>query len=89
MVENEEVIKAHRYSSNHKTQLMKDRKCGCFFCLEIFEPQEIKEWLIADNPCDKEGTALCPHCGIDAVIGESSGFPITIDFLKKMNEYWF
>jgi hypothetical protein len=29
-------------------------------------------------------TALCPRCGIDAVIGSASGYPITQDFLQRM-----
>ncbi|MDO4207195.1 MAG: cytoplasmic protein [Lachnospiraceae bacterium] len=80
---------AHRFSNNHKPELEKDIKCGCFYCLTIFEPSEIEEWIIADNPCDKRGTAICPHCGIDSVIGESSGFPITKEFLLKMKKRWF
>lgn len=85
----DDVIKAHAFSNNHKKQLEKDSLCGCFYCLSTFHPKEIKEWLIDDNPCDKDGTALCPYCGIDSVIGESSGFPITAEFLKKMQDYWF
>ena len=80
---------AHRYSNNHKPELEKDNICGCFYCLTIFEPSEIEEWIIGDNPCDKRGTAICPHCGIDSVIGESSGFPITVEFLLKMKKRWF
>lgn len=38
---------------------------------------------------DREDTVLCPYCCADSVIGESSGYPITKEFLKKMNEYWF
>ena len=34
-------------------------------------------------------TALCPYCVIDAVIGEGAGYPLTEEFLKKMNAYWF
>lgn len=79
----------HRFSSNHKPELENDRKCGCFYCLKIFDPAEIDEWIFADNPCDKRGTAICPHCGIDSVIGESSGLPITEEFLREMNEEWF
>ena len=68
------------------------RKClekipfvDAFIVCIFFPPKEIKDWIK-----DKNGpTALCPHCGIDAVIGESSGYPITEDFLKEMNEYWF
>jgi len=80
---------AHHFSNNHKPELEKDNKCGCFYCLTIFAPSEIEEWIIADNPCDKRGTAICPHCGIDSVIGESSGFPITKEFLLKMKKRWF
>ncbi len=81
-------IAAHYYSSNHKPELTKDKLCGCFYCLRIFDPIEIAEWLDSENG-DPRGTALCPYCGIDSVIGESSGYPITVDFLKKMRDYWF
>ncbi len=80
----EDIINAHKFSSNHKQELLQDKKCGCFYCLKIFNPQEIKEW-IADN----SGTAICPYCGIDSIIGESSGYPITLEFLEAMNNYWF
>lgn len=79
-----DYIKAHAFSSNHKEQLLKDTKCGCFYCLTIFNPREISFWI-----ADKDGTATCPYCGIDSVIGESSGYPITEDFLDKMKSYWF
>ena len=53
--------------------------------MKIFTPQEITDWIE-----DKSGiTALCPSCGIDSVIGESSGFPITEEFMREMNSYWF
>ena len=60
--------------------LKKDKVCGCFYCLRIFSPEEINKWLISkddSNKCDQYGTAVCPYCGIDSVIGESSGYPIT------------
>jgi acetone carboxylase gamma subunit len=34
-------------------------------------------------------TALCPECGIDSVIGDASGYPITEAFLGKMKTFWF
>jgi len=80
---------AHKYSSNHMPQLKKDKLCGCFYCLRIFDPAEIEDWIIDDNPIDKHGTAICPYCGIDSVIGESSGFPLTTEFLQRMKTIWF
>ena len=35
------------------------------------------------------GTALCPYCGVDAVLGESAGYPLTKEFLRAMRQYWF
>ncbi|WP_082781211.1 hypothetical protein [Streptococcus sp. DD13] len=72
---------AHAYCSNNKPELEKDEICGCFYCMQIFSPHEIDEWLVEDTKIDDRGTALCPYCGIDSVIGASSGFPITKKFL--------
>ena len=33
--------------------------------------------------------ALCPACGIDSVLGSASGFPVTPEFLGRMNACWF
>ena len=79
-----DYIEAHEFASNHRENLLKDRKCGCFCCLKIFDPKEIQSWIK-----DTSGTALCPYCGVDSVIGEYSGYPITTEFLKKMQQYWF
>lgn len=84
-----DLVKAHDFSSQHRTELEKDRICGCFYCMEIYSPKEIKEWVSGDADWTKTDTAFCPKCGVDAVIGESSGYPITKEFLKEMNEYWF
>lgn len=83
-----DIIAAHQYCSNHKEKLSMDMKCGCFYCLKIFSPTSITEWLNEENG-DSGGTALCPFCGIDSVIGESSGYPITETFMKEMYDYWF
>ena len=84
MTETPDYIAAHKYSSNHKEQLLQDRKCGCFYCLRIFNPLKITDWIE-----DISGTAMCPYCEIDSIIGESSGYPITEEFLQKMYDYWF
>lgn len=84
------AIEAHRYSSNNKPSLEEDDKCGCFHCLKIFQPSEIKDWITSQkNECDKLGTAVCPYCGVDSIIGESSGYPVTELFLQKMKDRWF
>lgn len=76
-------VKAREYSVHNRQSLTTDQTCGCFFCLRIFDAKEI------DWPDDADDTAMCPYCGIDAVIGERPGVPITPRFLKDMRAYWF
>jgi hypothetical protein len=78
-----ELKTAHHHSANHRREIMRSEKCGCFYCCTVFEPSKIEEWV------DDETTALCPFCGIDSVIGSASLFPITPEFLKRMNISWF
>ena len=80
---------AHKFSSNHKPELEKDRLCGCFYCLRIYSPSEIKEWLVEETAIDWRGTAIYPFCDVDSVIGESSGYPITREFMEEMHQVWF
>jgi len=84
-----DLYDAHDRSANNKKALQNDKICGCFCCLEIFNPSEIKEYVIANTPIDYIGTALCPYCGIDAVLGESSEYPITKTFLAAMGKAFF
>jgi hypothetical protein len=88
-------IHAHVHSANHREEILGSAKCGCFYCLEIFEPARILDWIDAPDGQDHAGindvgqTALCPRCGIDSVIGDKSGFPLTVEFLRQMQGHWF
>jgi hypothetical protein len=84
---NPDYIEAHKYSARSRNEIKQSNLCGCFHCLAIFSATEISEWWD-----DKDGipqTPVCPRCGIDSVIGDKSGYPITKEFLAKMNKYWF
>jgi len=74
---------ALQHAVNHRVELDDSTHCGCFFCFRTFAASEIKIWI------DKEQTALCPRCGIDAVIGSASGFAIDDRFLRKLNIFKF
>jgi hypothetical protein len=81
-------VQAHKYSALHREQILASDLCGCFYCLKIFSPSDIDEWVDEDVN-EVEQTALCPKCGIDSVIGSATGFPLTMNFLRKMKHYWF
>lgn len=79
---------AHRRSANHRDDVLASEICGCFYCCGRFRPSEIDEWVDRDDDGVPQ-TALCPHCGIDSVLGSASGFPIDRDFLSLMRTRYF
>ena len=80
-----DYIRAHKHCIENRAEVEASALCGCFYCMSIYPPSEIVDWIE-----DREAlTADCPRCGIDAVIGSASGFPITPEFLSLMNEHWF
>ena len=81
----EQLHAAHKISYANKTRLSVPQKCGCFYCLRFFSSEDIVNWSV-DKP---DWTAICPYCGIDSVIGENDGYPLTEDFLEEMFEEWF
>jgi hypothetical protein len=80
-------IRSHRHSIRHREEVIASQECGCFYCLTIFPPEEIENWV--DEWEGVGQTALCPRCGMDSVIGSQSGYPITADFLAAMKSHWF
>ncbi len=74
---------AHSRSMGHRKEILRSTLCGCFHCTKRFAPSEVSEWV------DNGATALCPHCGVDAVIGDASGYPVTPEFLSSMRREWF
>jgi hypothetical protein len=82
-----QIITAHRHSIRHRDEVLASEACGSFYCLAVFPPSEISEWV--DDVDGIGQTALCPKCGIDSVIGEKSGYAIEPGFLKRMQKHWF
>ena len=84
----EPIRDAHAHSIDHRRELLASAMCGCFYCLAMYPPAEITECVDEDNTGLGQ-TALCVKCGIDSVIGDRSGFPVTQAFLAEMHKYWF
>jgi hypothetical protein len=73
---------AHRQSLRNRPLLSSGGACGCFYCLKTFDASEVVRWVHDD------WTALCPRCGIDAVLS-SKVCSITPAFLHSMHAHWF
>ena len=74
----------HECSSHNRIYLDGSAAAACFSCFAIFDPATIKEWVNKDAQ-----TALCPHCGIDAVLPGDSFAPSDIHALHAMYERYF
>ena len=65
------------------------KKCGCFYCLKIFDPREVEITQWADGCFGIPFTALCPYCDIDSVLPETPDYPISQEFLERLHEVKF
>jgi hypothetical protein len=77
------ILEAYLHANKHRVELQRSTSCGCFFCFRLFGFDDITKWIDANQ------TALCPRCGIDAVLGSSSGHIINDAFLRRMHMHWF
>ena len=79
---------ARACATNNKKQLLESEKCGCFYCLAILKPNLINKWKDKDNS-NQENTAICPYCNKATIIGDASGYKITLQFLHGMYKTFF
>lgn len=89
-----DVQGAHRHCRDHRDELAASVRCGCFHCCRVYAATEIIDWIdpapeMAAETGRSGQTALCPYCGVDAVIGDASTYPLTPAFLESMRAHWF
>jgi hypothetical protein len=77
---------AHKAAFENKESIRKSRLCGCFYCAKIYVATDVIEFI--HEPTGGE-TAFCPVCGIDSLIGDATGIPITLEYLKLMQKKYF
>jgi len=77
------LVAAKAHASRHRDELEASTRCACYFCFRGFAPSEIKAWI------DGNTTALCPGCGVDAVLGNAVLASISDGFLRRMHQHHF
>lgn len=73
-------------SAYNRRLVEESRECGCFHCGSRFAGSEITEWL---KETDGDDTALCPYCGVDAVIVGTDRLPLSTALLSMLYGDWF
>jgi hypothetical protein len=83
----------HRFCDQHRNLLEQSERAGCFYCRRFFDPREIKDWIdgarLESGDLADGVTALCPRCGIDAVLPSAAPIKLDADLLAEMHRYWF
>jgi len=81
-----DVIASHKYCTDNFESISLSRYCACIYCKQSFSKEAVIDWIETKT----EKTAVCPFCGIDSVIGDSTNAPITDNgFIETMHQHWF
>ena len=83
----------HKFCSRNSELLARSEHAGCFYCQALFDPGEIKDWVggrqVDIGDAEKGVTALCPHCGIDAVLPSAAPITLSASLLAEMRQHFF
>ncbi len=83
----------HPFCKNNRALLQESTRAGCFYCQALFAPAEISDWVDGlqreTGSTDDGVTALCPRCGIDAVLPNAIPTELTAKLLADMHAHWF
>ncbi|MFZ2004267.1 MAG: hypothetical protein WB697_21940 [Stellaceae bacterium] len=72
----------HSKSRHNRASLARSKICGCFYCFNQYPFAQIAQWI------DDDETAVCPCCGVDAVLGFAAP-TADQDLLHKLHDRWF
>lgn len=75
-----ELLQEVYATQGNRSLVSRSKVCGCGQCMRIFPPSEIRWW-------QHDGTARCQYCCGDNILADASGFPVTEEFLGRMNRY--
>ncbi len=68
----------------HRKQLLSSDVAVCYYCFSEFSADTITDWCDGEH---HDQTALCPHCGIDAVVGFTG--PVDAAWVQAAHERGF
>ncbi|UBZ00898.1 hypothetical protein LDH92_04915 [Bifidobacterium animalis subsp. lactis] len=85
-MESDDENELNSQTAHNRAMVEYSARCGCFHCGGIFAGNEVAQWLQED---DGEDTALCPYCGVDAVIVGNEQYPVCMMVLSKLYMHWF
>ncbi len=73
----------HATTFKHKELLAEDTYAGCGECTEVVLVSDIAKW------CDDAQTALCPKCGVDALVPFLKFRELATVSIGEVRKVWF
>lgn len=73
------------HTVHNEIEILNSDVCSCIFCCQTYSARLVKDW-VSDT---KGNNAICPNCGIDAVVGDSSGYTFDKKRLRAINLHFF
>ncbi|MDE6795362.1 MAG: hypothetical protein K2J63_08695 [Muribaculaceae bacterium] len=74
---------AHLHTESNAVEFETAKECGCTCCQRIFPADEVEDFA------EHGETAVCPYCGYDSLIADSSGIKLTKELLSDLNKNYF
>lgn len=74
-----ELLEADAQSTNNRAALKGSADASCYCCIKSFPSTDIIDWV------DYGRTAICPRCGVDAVVPGV----VAVEKLQQFNRHWF
>jgi TPR repeat protein len=79
------LAEIRQHAVNNDIEILKSVNCSCFFCRQTYSARKVSDWIT-----DERGvTAICPECGMDAVVGDAAGFALDRETLKALNLLYY
>lgn len=70
--------------THNRAALARSEIAVCFYCFEQYPPAQITAWC---DGADDPQTAICPNCGVDAVVGFNG--QVDLNWIKQRHQYAF
>lgn len=74
-----------KHSKNNELEILRSKECACYFCGNIFSARKVSDWA-SDG---KGASAICPHCGMETVVGDASGIELSKASVEKATSAYF
>ena len=79
--------RAHKHTFQNEAEIRRSSRVVCCFCGSLYDPHKEEMDCFEDR---EARTYACSRCGVDAVLGDASGFPMDdLQFVRACCADWF